>query len=153
MKKLIAILVYFNSIPLVAQPTKPILLQTANVAMVLTVGNNQKLYQSYLGKKLPLSTLEQLKGGREVYLTSGMDNQFEPSIRMIHADGNTSLELRFVSVSVQKKASNISTTSIVLKDPVYPITVNINYTVYFNEDVITTSTSIKNEEKKTVQLT
>lgn len=41
---------------MMAQPNKQIILETKNTAMVLTVGPNQKLYQSYLGARLNNNT-------------------------------------------------------------------------------------------------
>src|SRR5688572_21459429 len=98
MKKYFGILIAV-SLPclLTAQGLKPIIIETQRSALVLTVGNNKRVTQAYLGKKLAAGEYDQLKGGREVYLTAGMDNQFEPSIRMIHSDGNPSLELKYVS--------------------------------------------------------
>lgn len=120
--------------------------------MVLTVAGNQRVNQSYLGKKLAAADYDQLKDGREIYLTAGMDNQFEPAIRMIHADGNPSLELKYVSHKTTD-SSTISKTDIFLKDPVYPVEVILHYTSYFNEDVIKCWTEIKHQEKKPVMLT
>ena len=77
--------------------------------------------QSYLGKKLAVAEYEKLNGGREVYLTAGMENQLEPAIRMVHNDGNPSLELLYVSHVIDKKDDNVSTTAITLKDPEYPV--------------------------------
>src|SRR5688500_17857452 len=103
-----ATLLAFICIPqiLIAQSVKPIVIETSNSLLVLTVGSNQRLNQSYFGKKLPAKEYEQLRGGREVYLTAGMDNQFEPYLRMIQADGNPSLELRYVSATIEKKDNN-----------------------------------------------
>ena len=140
------------SLSLVAQDSKPIIIETQHTALVLTIGNNQRVMQSYLGKKLPAPDYEQLKGGREVYLTAGMENQFEPSIRMIHTDGNPSLELKYISHKTETKG-NTSTTDIILKDPVYPVEVLLHYTSYFTEDVIKTWTEIKHKESKPVMLT
>src|SRR5204862_499981 len=78
---------------------------------------------------------------------------FEPAIRMIHADGNPSLELQYVSSSNKKQDNNVGTTTIVLKDPVYPVEVMLHYTSYFNEDVIKAWTEIRHNENKPVELT
>ncbi|MBS1564436.1 MAG: alpha-galactosidase, partial [Bacteroidetes bacterium] len=83
-KYLFIVITFLAPAVTMAQSVKPILIETKQTALLLTVGNNQRLYQSYLGKKLPPVEYEQLKGGREVYLTAGMDNQFEPAVRMIH---------------------------------------------------------------------
>jgi alpha-galactosidase len=153
MKKcLVALIVFIQSFSIYGQTGKQIIIETSHTAMVLTVGNNQHVVQSYLGKKLAASDYAQLKGGREICLTAGMDNQFEPSIRIIHADGNPSLELRYSSHYTETNG-NVSTTVIILKDPVYPVEVLMHYTSYFNEDVIKTGTEIKHKEPGPVMLT
>jgi len=153
MKKLLSLsLALIFTFNLCAQ-TRQILLETKNIALVLSVGNNQRVAQSYLGKKFSAAAdYAKLSGGREVYLTAGMENQFEPAIRMIHADGNPSLELRYVSHQ-SNKTDNVSTTDIVLKDPVYASEIILHYITYFNEDIIKTWTEIKQGEKKPVMLT
>jgi alpha-galactosidase len=129
-----------------------IALETKNTALVLTTGDNKRVYQSYFGKKLSVAEYPKLQGGREVYLTAGMENQSEPAIRMIHADGNPSLELQYVSHTTNKEG-NVITTDILLRDPVYPVDVTLHYSCYYNEDVIKAWTEISHREKKTVQLT
>jgi alpha-galactosidase len=130
-----------------------IIIETKNTSLVLNVESNKRVAQTYLGKKLSSSEYELLQGGREVYLTAGMENQFEPAIRMIHADGNPSLELQYVSSSNKKQDNNVGTTTIILKDPVYPVEVMLHYTSYYNEDVIKAWTEIRHNEKKPVELT
>ncbi|HKO80119.1 MAG TPA: glycoside hydrolase family 36 N-terminal domain-containing protein, partial [Chitinophagaceae bacterium] len=153
MKKcLLVVAVLFLSLSLLAQPVKPIIVETSNSILVLTVGDNKRLLQTYLGKKLTASTIEQLKGGREAYLTAGMDNQLEPAIRMVHNDGNPSLELLYDSYTVAD-STNVSHTAITLKDPVYPVEVILHYTSYYNEDVIKAWTEIRHHEKKPVLVT
>lgn len=131
---------------------KQIVIETKNTQLILTTGNNQRVYQAYLGKKLSGQNTELVRASREAYLTAGMENQFEPAIRMVHADGNPSLELRYVSHKTEP-TKNGSTTAIVLKDPVYPAEVVLHYTSYFNEDVIKTWSDIRHTEKKPVMLT
>ena len=137
---------------LIAQVVKPIIIETQHLALVLTVGNNKRVNQSYLGKKLTPVEYDQMKGGREVYLTAGMENQFEPSIRMIHNDGNPSLDLKYISHQ-SKITDNINTTTIQLKDSVYPVEVILHYTSYYKENVIKTWTEIRHKEAKAVLLT
>ena len=130
-----------------------IIIETKNTGLVLNVESNKRVTQAYLGKKLSSSEYQLLQGGREVYLTAGMENQFEPAIRIIHADGNPSLELQYVSSSNKKKDDNVTTTNVVLKDSVYPVEVILHYTSYYNEDVIKAWTEIRHSEKKPVELT
>jgi alpha-galactosidase len=140
------------SLSLYAQNNKQIVIETKNTSLVLTITDNLRVLQSYLGKKISPDLYQAMRSGREIYLTAGMENQFEPAIRMVHADGNPSLELRYVSHTNSKK-QDIITTDVLLKDPVYATEVTIQYNSYYNEDVITTRTTIRNLEKKQVMLT
>ena len=82
-----------------------------------------------------------------------MENQNEAAIRVVHADGNPSLELQYVSHhSSAGPDKNTSTTEILLKDPVYPIEVTLYYQLFYNENIIKTWSAIRNLEKKPVQL-
>jgi alpha-galactosidase len=135
-----------------AQSTKPIVMETEHSALVLTVNNQQRLIQTWLGKKLPATEYALLSGGREAYLTAGMENQFEPAIRMVHNDGNPSLELRYVSHSANTK-DGITHTAILLKDPVYPVEVTLHYKSFFKENIFTAWSEIRHQEKKPVLLT
>lgn len=154
MKKLLSIVVLFLAfISVQAQQANEILIETKNAALLLSVAGSKRVNQSYLGKKLSPSEYASLSGGREIYLTAGMENQFEPAIRMVHADGNPSLELEYVSHTTTKQDNNVSTTTVRLKDPVYATEVSVNYAAYFNEDVIKSWTEIKQAEKKPVMMT
>jgi alpha-galactosidase len=136
---------------LVAQ-AQQIIIETSQSALVLTVGGNQRVLQSYLGRKLAPAAYTALTGGREVYLTAGMDNQFEPAIRLVHNDGNPSLELKYVSHKTTRE-HDLTQTDIVLKDPVYPVEVTLHYTAYQNSGVIKSWADILHREKKPVMLT
>jgi alpha-galactosidase len=153
MKNLLCLLLAaLSPLLLLAQPGGPITVQTRNTVLQLSVSGNKRLQQSYLGPKLPAAELATMGGGREAYLTAGMDNQFEPAIRVVHADGNPSLDLRYVSHSSSVDTGS-QTTSILLRDPVYGTEVTLHYTAYENEDVIKAWTEIRNTEKKPVLLT
>jgi alpha-galactosidase len=132
--------------------SKQIVIETKNTAIVLSITDKGRVNQSYLGKKLKGEEYKMMGGGREVYLTAGMENQFEPAIRMVHNDFNPSLELVYVSHNTSKKEFG-STTDLVLKDPVYPVKVTLHYNAYFNEDVIEAWTDISHKEKKPLTLT
>lgn len=135
-----------------AQSQLPVVIETKNTALVFTTGAHHRLYQAYLGKKMDAAFYTSLKPGQEAYLTAGMDNQFEPAIRMVHNDGNASLELRYVSHS-SRTSGDVTVTDIVLRDSVYPVEIHLLYSSYYNEDVIKASTQIRHREKKPVMLT
>ena len=136
---------------LFAQP-KQIIVETSHTSLVFTITGTQRVVQSYIGKKLTPEVYSTLTGGREAYLTAGMENQFEPALRMVHQDGNPSLELRYVTHK-STTVGDTTNTTILLKDPVYPVEVVLHYTAYNNSDVIKTWSEIKHHEKKPLLLT
>ena len=101
----------FNLLVLSAlsQPVSPIVIQTKNTSLVFTLGKNHRVYQSYLGARLANTEYSTLSGGQEAYLTAGMENLFEPAIRLVHADGNPSLELTYASHTANQQG-NVTTT-------------------------------------------
>ena len=153
-KKLIptALLIFICCFSCLAQGEKQIEISTEHSSLIFSVGQNGKLYQRYFGSKLnSTSTLPaQL---HEAFIPSGTDNLFEPAIRMIHGDGNPSLELKFSDFNVVKDGDDVSTTSILLKDPVYPVEVTLHIAAYYKEDIIKEWTEIRNNEDKPVTLT
>ena len=72
---------------------------TDDISLIYKVDDkNGRLYQSYLGQKLSFdSDIVQLPLGNEAYLTHGMEDYFEPAIRVLHNDGNPSLLLKYIS--------------------------------------------------------
>jgi len=135
-----------------SQPPKQILVETDNTALVFSVGKNLKLYQIYLGEKLKnVEDYKKLPNQHEAYIPSGTDNLFEPAIKMLHNDGNPSLELLFADSKVTRDG-NVVTTSILLRDPKYPVEVRLNFTSFGKENIIKTWTEIKHQEKKPVIL-
>ena len=89
---------------------KIIRIATDNTDLVLEVGPNNRLYQTYLGPKLRHNedlanlTWNQYAGsdgsvstrGWEAYSTSGNEDFFEPALGITHADGNMTTYLYFV---------------------------------------------------------
>ncbi len=129
-----------------------VVIQTKNTTMVLNVDQGKQPQYLYYGAKLSNFDLMHLQaplGGRmEAYPAYGMNCPAEAALAMRHADGNMSTELYATGV---EKQGNLTT--IHLKDPVYPIMVNLYYKAYENEDMIETWTDIKNGESKPVTLT
>ena len=151
---LLLIFALFKAEQSIAQVSKQIVLETKNTALILTVGGNQKLFQSYLGPKFSHSADYALLQStrREAYIGAGMEDLFEPAIRVVHTDGNPSLALRYVNHTSTKLDDNTAETIITLKDPQYALEVLLHYAVYSSEDVIKTWTEIKNGEKGTITL-
>ena len=132
---------------------KLIRIETDNTALIYSVGANQKLYQLYLGEKLKsVDDYKLINPKNEAYVTSGTDNLFEPAIRMLHNDGNPSLELLYSEDSATENG-DVVTTTILLKDPKYPVEVKLNFSAFKKENIIKTWAEIKHQEKNPVTLT
>ena len=85
-------LISFGVVSVCGAPNEFIRIGTNSTDLIFKVGKNGRLYQSYLGQKLQNeSEFGYLKQGREAYLTHGMEDYFEPAIRVLHNDGNPSL--------------------------------------------------------------
>ncbi|MBT8308658.1 MAG: alpha-galactosidase [Maribacter sp.] len=90
--------------------------------------------------------------GNAAYTPSGTWNLSEPAIKVLHSDGNTSLDLRYISHETKFLENNIALTSVVLQDPVYPFQVTLFYKVFRKENLIEQWTEIEHNEKKNVTL-
>lgn len=135
-----------------AGANEQIIVQTDSLGMVLTVGDDGRLYQSYFGKRLNNpADYANLTGGTEAYLTNGMEDYFEPAIHINHADGNASSLLKYKSHSVTSIPGGKKTV-ITLTDPVYGDQVNLCYKTYDKENIFTSWTEITNNGSKPVEL-
>ena len=82
--------------------SRRIVVQTDENALVFTVGDNGRLYQSYFGKRL-LDEAEyaNLPRGTEAYLTHGMEDYFEPALHINRNDGNSSTLLAYCKQAIK----------------------------------------------------
>ncbi|WP_295727785.1 alpha-galactosidase [uncultured Muribaculum sp.] len=144
---------------------KVIRISTDSTDLLLQVGDNGRLYQTYLGPKLlhEADTREfdwsrhaatdgaVSRRGWEAYATSGNEDFFEPALGMTHADGNMTTYLYYVDSSSEPVDGGIHT-RISLRDNKYPLDVTLNYMAYPKENVIKTWSEISHHEKKPVSL-
>ncbi|TCD00238.1 alpha-galactosidase [Pedobacter psychroterrae] len=138
--------------------------ETSSNAVVLQADANKNLSVIYFGKKLGnAAEYEQIPATykqtsdytnqlNSAYTTSGSRNLMEPAITVTHADGNNSLDLKYVSHNLNKIDANVSLLTVVLKDPVYDFTVTLYYKTFFKEDVVEQWSVIKHKEKGNVLL-
>ena len=138
---------------------------TDNTDLVLEVGPNKRVYQTYLGPKLMFeSDMQNLSWsqhagsdgsvstrGWETYSTSGNEDFYEPALGITHADGNMTTYLYYVNSSQEKVPGGVHT-RINLKDDKYPVNVTLNYVAYPKENVIKTWTEISHQEKKPITM-
>lgn len=138
---------------------------TDNTDLVLEVGPNKRVYQTYLGPRLlHESDLQNLSWsqhaasdgsvstrGWEVYSTSGNEDFFEPALGITHTDGNMTTYLYYVDSSQENVPGGVHT-RINLKDDKYPVNVTLNYVAYNKENVIKTWTEISHQEKNNITM-
>jgi alpha-galactosidase len=139
-------------------------LETGNNALVLEVAKNKDVNIIYLGKKLGNqqeyaqvpSVYKQAEDYtlqfNSAYTSSGSRNLVEPAITVTHADGNNSLDLKYLSHSVKKISDDVSMLTVLMKDPVYDLEVTLFYKAYYKDDVIEQWSMIKHHEKGNVIL-
>lgn len=130
-----------------------IIIESANNALVYNVGDNNRLYQRYIGKKLKdRADYSQIPDGPEAFITHGMEDYYEPAIHINHNDGNNSLLLEYVSHENSTLPDGANQTVITLSDPVYKDEVKLVYVVYPEHDIIKSHTEITNKGDKPVEL-
>lgn len=143
---------FFTLFEITAEESRIFRVGTENIDVIFKVGENGRLYQSYIGPRLKHSSdYPNLPVGKEAYLTHGLEDYFEPAIRLLHNDGNPSLLLKFISSSEQKEGNKCRTT-FTLRDDKYPVEVKLFYETYDRENIIKTWSEISHQEKKPVVL-
>ena len=147
-----------------AQSIVTIPVETEKNALILQTDKEGRLGIVYFGTRLlnskEYATLSQQynfvqdNSGRYngAYTPAGTFNLVEPAVQVTHADGNTSLELKYISYETKKIDENVSLISILLKDPLYADEITLYYKTYFNENVVEQWSVIKNSEKKPVRM-
>ena len=147
-----------------AQSIVTIPVETGKNALILQTDKEGRLGIVYFGTRLlnskEYATLSQQynfvqdNSGRYngAYTPAGTFNLVEPAVQVTHADGNTSLELKYISFETKKIDENVSLISILLKDPLYADEITLYYKTYFNENVVEQWSVIKNAEKKPIRM-
>ncbi|WP_428660032.1 alpha-galactosidase [Runella sp.] len=147
-----------------AQKKVVIPIETDQNSLVLSTDRANRLRIGHFGKRLQqavdyesipdYSARDDDQNGmsNSAYTSSGSTNLFEPAFAVTHADGNMSTELKYVSHTVTKQDANVTVTSIVLKDDVYPVEVTLFYKTYAKENVVEQWSVIKNNEGKAITL-
>lgn len=137
-----------------AQATPDIVIETLHTALVLREGKDHHVFQQYFGKKLDHASAYAAlpTGSHQAYISAGMGDVFTPAVRMVHVDGNPSLDLQYAGVANSRPSADVTATVVTLKDPEYPVTVELHYEAYYKEDVLKAWTVITQNEKKAVKV-
>ncbi|MGA6118285.1 alpha-galactosidase [Sphingobacterium anhuiense] len=144
---------------------KNIILETADIALVLNVEENKDVNMVYLGNKLSKSdeytqVTTQYKQAHDytsmyqsAYAASGTRNLLEPAISVEHADGNQSLDLKYIDHKNDISTAGKQHVTIFMKDDLYPFYVELHYLANYQDNIFEQWTVIRHEEKKNVKLT
>lgn len=139
-------------IALVRVSAQTISIETNATSLILNVAANGELRQSYFGEKIQSNSHQLIPiSSFAVYSTYGRDEVYEPALRVVHADGNLTTELKYVSHE-QQVAKGVTLTRIILKDRFYPVTVVLCYKAYREEEIIEQWTEIMHHEKSEITL-
>ena len=150
-KYFIALFILFFTVN--ANGQNMIQVSTDHISLIYRVGNDGRLYQVYLGQNLKSSAdFSYLPNLGEAYIANGMEDYFDPAIRVLHNDGNPSLLLKYVSHETRQVQPNVTETAISLRDDQYPFDVKLYFIAFAKEDIIKTYSEIFHREKKPVTL-
>lgn len=133
---------------------KDIFIQSKSISLVINVENGKEPQYIYFGKKVNNDEpLQYPTDGRmDIYPAYGMNAPTEAALAITHSDGNLTTVLKTTGYNI-KEEGNSTLTVIHLKDPVYPVNVDIKYRAYHDVDMIETWSEITNQEKGVINLT
>jgi alpha-galactosidase len=133
-----------------------ITISTEKSALRLLAAKDGRIYQlGYGGPKTSGSSLNRTPAREdELHPPAGNGYLLEPALQVVHADGNTSTELAYVSheVAADPRDANISLTRLKLRDPAYPLFVTLCFRAHRSENVIEQWMEISHEESSPVVL-
>lgn len=145
-----------------AAPQQVIDISTDKVSMVVTAAPGGEVYFRHFGGRIDdPAPLADFKSNRRsdhgtedlAYPATGGRNFREPALRVTHADGDMNTELRYVShASKQLSDKNVTETVVKMTDCCQALDVELVFTAYARENVITTHAVIRNREKGPVTL-
>lgn len=132
-----------------------ICISTHETSLVLRAEKGDELRYIYYGEKLSESDIDNLEYSETyhpaAYPVYGLYCMGEAALAVKHADGNMTLQMEVVDVRTDRNKHG-STTTVEMKDKVYPFHVNVCYRTYDDADIIETWTEICHTEKRPVTL-
>ena len=145
-----------------AAPQQLIDIRTDDVSMVLAARSGGEVYFRHFGGRIddpaPLSDYKSSRRADHgtddlAYPAMGGRNFREPALRVTHADGDMNTDLRYVSHTSRQLADpNVTETVVKMSDSSQALDVELVFTAYARENVITTHAVIRNREQGPVTL-
>ena len=152
----VAVLASAAAATAVAVEPQVITVATEHSTLSLLAAADGRLYQLDYGRTRDLATTPVAKRTptreNEALPPYGNGYILEPALEAIHADGNTSTDLAYVSHESTALDGNITETVIRLKDSHYPFRVTLHFKAHRAEDVIEQWTEIGHDESAPVVL-
>ena len=161
MKMFLHLLVLLVGTSMTAAPAVPdeealrtIDIHTDGLSLVFAAAPGSVLTQCHFGARIDNPAPLAVSGtGIPAYPTAEGFDFRNPALRVTHADGDPNTELRYVSHSSKQLADgNVTETVIRLNDRCQALDVELLFTAYARENVITTHVLIHNREKGAVEL-
>ena len=133
---------------------KLINVSTAGSSLTLLAAADGRLYQLSYGRPRQSAAAPARAPAREdeFYPQAGNGFILEPAVQAVHADGNTSTDLVYVSHESTRVDDNVTHTRVSLKDGHYPFFVTLHLRAYRREDVIEQWAEIRHDEEAPVAL-
>ncbi len=132
-----------------------ILISTPNTSLGLVADEGRELKFAYYGANIDNSDLDaHVASGAlltPAYPVYGMNTPSEDALAVCHADGNMSTAL-VVTGCAKRREGDRTITRISMKDPAYPLFVDVCYRTYDGSDIMETWSEIKHDEKRPVVL-
>ena len=132
-------------------------LSTPSTSLILDAEKGGPFRFLYYGDKISASDIANLASAgtanRNAYPVYGNYPQGEAALSVTHPDGNMTLDMEVADIKTSANEADGSTvTTVSMRDKSYPISLDINYRTWPEEDVIETWVDIKNNGKGTVTL-
>jgi alpha-galactosidase len=124
-------------------------LKTRNFALDFQVGDDGRLYQRALGAGPPRQKLQRAE---EAYPQAGDGYVWEPALQVVHADGNTSTDLIYDSLTRAQESADRELVRVKLRDPAYPFEVTLSFRTHRGQDLVEEWTEIRHSESGPVKL-
>ena len=135
--------------PTALPPHEAISIHTAHFALDFLVGEDGRLYQRPIGAPAHDNKHERWD---EAYPQSGDGYIWEPALRVVHADGNTSTTLLYDGVSRTNEAPDRELIRIKLRDPSYPFETTLCIRTHRDQDLVEQWIEIEHQEPGPVTL-
>jgi alpha-galactosidase len=134
-----------------------ILIGNKKITLGLRVDKDGYLFQQYLGKATTSDSifgkaLSKQLAYPTIMSVKSFQSLGEPALHVIHYDGHTSTQLKYLSHKTTNLGNDIIETRIKLKDPNYNFFVDLCYKVYEDNGIIEQWSEIYHNETSAIQL-